>query len=276
MKLHFLFAALVAALLLSSCFEPVKGCLDIEATNFDASADNDCCCKYPQLVLSIDNAYDTLVWKPDTAYQNNLGQWFRIRNIVFYLSDMSLTQNGTALQVSDTVNLFHYPSPTSGDTVQSSYTDDFLLVRRVPTTRYEVGTFRPSGNFQQVKMRFGVNDDAQLVVPNKAPAGHPLANQGENLYGGRDTAYVFARVLFNRDTSAGSPTDTLLLNRFDVGAFFIVQNGVFFHESGYDFNLRLRADWKTLFNDVDMTNGDNTATKAQMVNNLPAVFNIYQ
>ena len=276
MNLRLLFAALLAALLFSSCYTPIEGCLDTEATNFDASADEDCCCEYPQLILTIDNAWDTLIWKPDTAYANNLGQVFRVRDIVFYLSEMDLYQNGTALQISDTVQLFHYAAPTSNDTVKSAYNDDFLLIKRVPTTVYNVGTFRPSGYFQQVKMRFGVNDEAQLVIPGKVPAGHPLGFQGENLYQGRDTAYVFARVLYNRDTVTGTPTDTVFFTRFDVGDLFIDQSGSFYHEPGFDFKLTLRADWQTLFNNVDMQNGDNTARKNQMLSNLPAVFSIKQ
>ncbi len=144
MILRFITAALCASLLVSACYTPIEGCLDTEATNFDASADKDCCCKYPLLVLNVENAYDTLIWKPDTAYQNDLGQWFRIRDIVFYVSELKLTQNGVSGVVEDTITLSRFASPTSNDTIKSLYTDDFLLIRRVPTTQYTVGTFRPS------------------------------------------------------------------------------------------------------------------------------------
>jgi hypothetical protein len=276
MILRFITAALCASLLVSACYTPIEGCLDTEATNFDASADKDCCCKYPLLVLNVENAYDTLIWKPDTAYQNDLGQWFRIRDIVFYVSELKLTQNGVSGVVEDTITLSRFASPTSNDTIKSLYTDDFLLIRRVPTTQYTVGTFRPSGTFENATLRFGLSDEAQLVVPGKAPGGHPLANQNENLWRGRDTAYAYARVVFARDTAASAVVDTVLLTRFDAGNFFISQQGAFYHEPGFDFRLVLRADWKNLFNGVDLPNDDKTTVVSKMAGNLPAVFSIKQ
>ena len=52
-KLSRISLCLYVVLSLTACFEPQEGCTDIAATNFDASADENCtdCCTYPKLQL---------------------------------------------------------------------------------------------------------------------------------------------------------------------------------------------------------------------------------
>ena len=116
------------------CEPPTRGCLDIEATNLDVSADAPCeddCCTYPQLVLTVNQEYNGAIWRPDSAYQNDLGYWFRIRSIVFYLSDFTFFQNGTSYQITDSLRMKVYN--VAVDTTEAVFLDDVQLVRRIPT-----------------------------------------------------------------------------------------------------------------------------------------------
>ena len=273
LKLRRVNLLMLVPLLLTSCFEPKKACLDIEAANFDASADEDCCCIYPKLKLTVVQNYDTLTYKPDSAYVNDLGQQFRIRSIVFYLSDFQLIQNGATYTVSDTVSLRVF-GPNPGDTMSHTFTDDFLLIRRENISN-EVGSFSRTGLFSQVKFRLGLSDDAQDVVPGKAPSGHPLRPQGDSLWYGRNTGYVFAQIVVARDTVSSTPSDTLSFTQADLPNYFIAGINVF-HETGYDFNLKLTANVKALFDGVDWSTGDINDWKMKIRDNFDSVFLVSQ
>lgn len=266
----FLFAVLQTA-----CFEPKDGCLDIEATNFDAAADKNCCCEYPQLVLETVQRFDTLQYLPDSLYLGADGKWFRIKSVVFYLSDIQLFQNGGILTVSDSAQLQTF-APTGNDTLKEAFTDDFLLVRRTPVDN-SVGDFRPAGVFDKIKFRLGLSADANRVIPGLAPGGSPLRIQADSLWYGRDAGYVFMRAIVARDSMSATQPDTLAFTRADLDDFFVEQTGVFTHQSGgYDFRLQLTVDYKVMFNGIDWTSGDISAWKSQIVANLPNVFRVSQ
>lgn len=261
-------------LALQSCNEPRKACLDIEATNFDAAADEDCCCEYPQLRIdSLLPRFGALVWKPDTAYEYSSGKWFRLKSIVYYLSDIQLYQNGLPIAVSDTLP-FKCWGP-SGDTVEVTLANDFQVIRR-SSTAYNLGTFRPGGDFGSVQFRVGVPAAAQAVIPGLAPANHPLRLQSENLWRGRDTGFVALQLVLTRDTLLTTQPDTLVFGRPDVDNILIKKDGTFRHESGYDFRLKVRADYRELFRDLDLSNPDISLWKSKIVANLPNVFYVYQ
>lgn len=265
--------AFLVLLAFSACYDPREGCLDIEATNFDAAADNNCCCTYPALRLTLLPRFDTLVWKPDTAYEYAPGRWFRLHQAVFYLSDFQLVQGGTHFSVSDTLGLSVFGA--AGDTLREVFTNDFELIRRT-TENYTVGTFRPAGAFESVRFRVGLPDAAQRVIPALTPEGHPLRPQNEGLWLGADTGFVALKLVFSRDTFSSTVPDTLVFSRPDFTGVVVQTNGVFQHESGFDFSLKLTADYRALFQGVDLTAVDIPAWKTRIVANLPAALRVSQ
>ena len=273
---HFQVSILTLSLSLSACFEPKEGCLDIEATNFDADADKDCCCQYPKLRLETVQRFDTLQYLPDSLYPADNGALFRIKSVVFYLSEFQLFQNGETFTVSDTVQLQAFAPAGGNDTIKETFTDDFLLVRRTPVDN-EVGDFRPAGLFENIKIRLGLSPDAQRVVPRLAKSGHPLKIQGDSLWYGRDAGFVFFQAIIVRDSMTATQPDTLAFTKADFDDFFIEQSGAFTHRSGgYDFRLKLNVDYKKLFKGVNWTAGDILTWKSQIVANLPNVFSVSQ
>lgn len=272
---NFQFLLLAFALAFSACFQPKEGCLDIEATNFDAAADKNCCCQYPKLRLETVQRYDTLQYLPDSLYPASNGTLFRIKSVVFYLSEFQLFQNGEPFSVSDTVQLLTF-APTGSDTLKETFTDDFLLVRRTPVDN-EVGDFRPAGTFENIKIRLGLSPDAQHVIPRLVKAGHPLRTQTDSLWYGRDAGFVFLQAVVVRDSMAATEPDTLAFTKADFSDFFIEQAGAFTHRSGgYDFRLKLTVDYQKLFQNVNWTVGDISSWKSQIVANLPSVFSVSQ
>jgi hypothetical protein len=263
---------LFTALSLSSCFEPKEGCLDIAATNFDAAADKDCCCEYPKLVLTVNQVYDTLLFRNDSLYQDAQGRLFRIKSVAFYLSEFELMQNGNPFQMSDTLTLI---TREGVDTSSQLFINDFLLVRRTPLS-FTVGTFRQDGLFESVKFRLGLSDAAQKVIPAKAPTAHPLALQPDSLWQGYTAGFVGLQAVVVRDSMMSTTPDTLRFTRADLGNFFLESSGSFVHPTGFDFPLILTVDYKKLFDGVNWSGHDISSWKSQIISNLSASFTVSQ
>ncbi len=266
---------------LNSCFEPKKGCLDINAVNFEADADDDCdekdnsCkCVYPVLNLQISQAYDTLPYIQNGLYINALQQRFRIKDAAFYLSDFQVFQGGQSYVVPDTVRLQVFGN-TPADTLQKTFRDDIILVRRNQLT-YVVGDFRQDGIFNGLQFRLGLSDSVGRVVPRLAPTAHPLYTQPDSLWHGNAVGYIFAQVVVVRDTMAATPPDTLSFSRADLGDIFIADGQDFFHAPGYNFTVKLNIDYAKLFSGIDWTSGTPATWKAQIVTNWPNVFTLSQ
>ena len=271
----FLFLCIIWSL--PACFEPQEGCRDIAATNFDASADKDCekpCCTYPKLRLGVAQHYDTLTYIENQRYPTANGHVFILRNVSFYLSDFQVFQQGEAYTVSDTVGLYTF-STFGSDTLREIFTDDFVLVRRAPLIN-EVGSFRDDGEFESIRFRLGLNDEAQRVVPSRAPAGHPLRTQPDSLWHGRSAGFVFMQIVVTRDTLQGTPNDTISLKKADIGSLIFNATGPFKHETGYDFDLILDVDHNKLLNGIDWTTGDISAWKSHILSNLTQAFSVSQ
>ncbi|MFN8303663.1 MAG: hypothetical protein U0U46_14325 [Saprospiraceae bacterium] len=250
----------------SACYEPKKGCLDIEAVNFDATADENCCCNYPRLFVRLEHRYDTLTFREGDAYPQSSGHWFRLQKVIFYLSDFKVFRNSDVFGVTDSLKMKVF-GPATADTLEQYLTNDFVLVRRTPL-EFAAGAFPESGTFDRVRCRLGLPDAAQSVIPGKAPANHPLSEQPEKLWLDRTRGFEAMRIIFNRDTLGATAPDTLTLARPDFDNFMLEGSGTFVHESGYDFYVLLVADYKALFQDVDLTQGSPASWKAQIVANL--------
>ncbi len=271
-------AFMLPILLLTSCFEPKQGCLDISAVNFDASADKDCedegcTCVYPKLQVVVDQRYDTLPYRRDSVYPSTAGPSFRLHEVVFYLSDFQIFRNGEVFTMSDTLGLRLF-SQIGNDTLRQVFRNDFQLVR-LETQTYAVGSFRESGLFSDVQIRLGLDAEPNRVIPALAPTGHPLSLQADSLWRNKAEGFVFLKVVVGRDVPS-TTRDTLTFTRADIGDFFIQQSGVFGHTNGYDFRLRLKADYQKLLGDINWTVGDKTAWKQQIIANLPLTFSVSQ
>lgn len=269
------FAGLLAgaAFFFASCYEPKKECLDINAVNFDPTADENCCCEYPRLFVQVEQRYDTVAWLENEVYAQPSGHWFRLKKAVFYLSDFQVFRGGERFVVTDSLR-FAVFGPSAADTLQRYLRNDFALVRRSPL-EYAAGAFPESGVFDRVQMRLGLPAEAQAVVPTKAPSGHPLSAQPERLWLDRDRGFVALRLILTRDTFTATVPDTLTFARPEFDNFMLDGTGTFVHVTGSDFDVPLLVDYRELFRDVDLANGAPASWKTQIVANLPNAFRIH-
>lgn len=171
---------LLAGFLLLACSKPKEGCLDIRATNFDATADESCCCTYPVLRLLLSHAAGSVFHSPDSTYVNDLGQTCRITGVDYFLSDVRLLVQGQGwLRVSDSLTL------TREDGTNLTVVDDIIHVSRNQSS-YSVGTILMDGVLDSISFRVGLVADLVPIDPEAFPSDHPLYDPPVNLVDSTD------------------------------------------------------------------------------------------
>lgn len=269
---------LLALVLAFACETPTRGCLDIEAENFDPSADKQCedgCCKYPNMVCSISIKHNAVSWKADTAYQNSAGQWYRIKSVAFYLSGFQMFKDNTPIEVIDSIGLKYFG--TSNDTLTRVFRDDFLLFRRGGTLASspvgnEVGFFRSSGAYNRARLQIGLDDDANRIVSKLvSPGSHPLARQADSLWLSPAEGFVWMRLVVARDTVTGTTPDTIDLTAADFGGNPLVVTGdeSYYQEVGYDLNFSFVLDFYELTSGINFLTAPISTWKSKIIANLP-------
>lgn len=266
---------------LTGCYEPVEGCLDPSATNFDLDADEACpddCCQYPDLQVRFQHVWtypDTiLALRLDTFYHDGLDQAFRIEQIRYYWSDVTaIRPDGSALLTTDSVEL---DLVIAGDTIRNQLIlDNYLLARAGPsTTTYTIGEIVPTGDVSQLIAQFGIPEPVNSAVETSLPSSHPLGPQISQMNLGTDIGYVFAKLELYRDTLAADTTplvlhltgeDFLRPLSLDLPApamLFEGTNPIFLIETNY-------TQW---FEGVDIRSTDTTSMKQIIVNNIANSF----
>jgi hypothetical protein len=267
----------ILALLLAQCDAPTRGCLDIEATNFEFTADKPCedeCCKYPNLIVVINQEYVDSVFKENKAYKNDLNQWFRIKSAAFYLSDFKLQQQGTLYQISDSLRTSVF-GVAATDTLAKVFLNDVVLARRIPL-EYTVGTFKKSGFFDQIDFKIGLDAPQNGIIPRKTPSGHPLNKQTDSLWLSRSEGFVWMQIVVAKDSAAATIADTLRFTSTDFGATpkLFQKTGNFEHKTGFDFKVGLKIDFAELVKGVDFANTGKDKWKIKMVSNLNSTFDV--
>ena len=252
-----------------ACKEKTDGCLDVEATNFDVSADEPCpddCCEYPMLSLEIAHRIDTLIFAYGTAY--DLGeQTGRILKIKFYLSDVRLTNDAETLEVLERIDL----TPFIGDVINRK--DDFALISRDNAAfTYTLGETRQQGTFDTLRFSVGVDEQVNLTDPTTLTEGHPLGIQSDSLWS-PERAYIFNKIIMVPDTMA--PMDTIEYNI--TGDPNLVEISIPYEKTvrlGVDVTIPLKIDYQKWFTGIDFVADSPELVMEKIVTNLANSFSI--
>ncbi|MDH3651152.1 MAG: hypothetical protein OEQ53_15815, partial [Saprospiraceae bacterium] len=190
--------ALALGILLIGCYEKKEGCLDALASNFDVTADLDCCCSYPQLILDVKHVYDSVNLNLGDVYTNQHLQVFRLLSFAFYVSDVQLRKADKWTSVSNQVEF----SDNSGQLHSES--DDVTIISR-QTFRFNIGTFIESGSYEQIRFTVGLVPPESNVNPITIDDEHALSSANNELWNNESGHCAYRFELVDTTTS-----DTLL------------------------------------------------------------------
>ncbi|MEM9920302.1 MAG: MbnP family protein [Bacteroidota bacterium] len=259
--------------MLGACYEPEEGCLDVTATNFEASADEGCgdCCNYPVLQLQVSHGYGDTTLRYGDPYDLD-GQPFRIRQFIYYISELRLKNSSETVGVVDSIQLSLPNSLPSEQTIEDNFT---IISPDFAKFSYDIGTFRSTSNFDSLRFFVGVTAPAnEADVAAISTGSSDLAISSDSLYSESD-GYIFNRIRFQKDTITGS--DTLMLEV--VGTEQLVEIVLPFKEEitlGQPVCVKLRIDYKEWLKGIDFATDNQSDMISKIVSNTPDVFSVIE
>ncbi|MBI5915806.1 MAG: hypothetical protein HY842_10540 [Bacteroidetes bacterium] len=265
-------------MLAAGCYEPQEGCLDIEATNYEVSADDPCgeCCKYPTLTLAVQHQVvlptqlDTFYsFKYSTHYPSpfDTNHFFEVGRSRFFISDLKLVRSdGTAIGVQDSIWL----PLVSDDSVWVE--DNFAKADRDIFQPSAIGEIRTDGMFTQVSFTLGLSALALQTDPDSLPSGHPLMVTNDTLMYDSSFGYIPNLLVLWPDTLADT---TPLTFRFTEGkqiSLDLPQPVAI--ERGFNIKVTLRMNYMAWFDGVDFKNDSPAVMQAKIDGNLSKAFSV--
>ncbi len=250
----------------SSCYEKEDGCLDAEAVNFDVTADENCCCSYPKMVLTMSHAYEDSGLSFGTNYLNNINSPFQVLSVQYYLSGFSLVDNSNnSFVTTSTVSL---PQLTGGN-IETA--DDFVLINRGVFANVDsIGFFPTYGIFEKLQFEIGVKEVAKNTDPEKVDESFPLATQTDSMWY-NNGQYVAAKIMLKPDTVEIS--DTITINIFENS--LVSLDSQLELSRATHLNLQLQVDYAVWFNGIDFQNDSQQSIMNQIQSNLASSLSFY-
>ncbi len=267
---------LLVIVLLTACYEPQEGCLDVTATNFEADADDECpdCCQYPFLKLMLTHTMGDTSLTLGGIYQNPMDpdQYFKLINARFYLSDLKLVRSdGTLRGVNDQISLTVLDDQGIDETI--SVEDNFNLISRT-SFNLTLGDFRAPANYDSLKFYVGIPQPANSADPSLVTTDHPLQADA-SLHSTRTEGYVFMDLLLTRDSLP--VTDTLSLKiQGDQNLIGVALENVQTVNPGFDAEISLTIDYLEWFRGINFAVDTEAEMIDKIVNNAANAFSINQ
>lgn len=245
--------------ILIACYENKEGCLDINATNFDVSADISCddCCNYPLLRINIlhrikdaqlDTFYNLAIDQPITLDSIH---FFNIKNIRYYISDVKLKRaDGTLVGVNNEIKLSITSS--NADTIKFFEEDNFALISRRTPRSSNIGTLSQNGDFTGIQLKIGLAENINQINPNLVPTTHPLHISTE-MYNKQLNKYIFNQIELFR--TAGVDTIPTVINIIGNEYMKTIDLPFSFNvDVGFNITLTIRVDYREWFKQIDIKN----------------------
>ena len=271
--------------LLNSCYTPTEGCLDIDATNYDASADEPCddCCTFPNLNLRIFHNITTqsstgldscINHSPDSTFTNGNNNFFQIKDIKFYLFDFQLVMtNGDIAEVEDEMTFSIYDDPISQNDMDTTIKDDFVLVKREAT--YTVGEFRKPGVYVQLKFKVGIGSDLTSIDADTLTSSHPLSSDNLMHFETRDSGFVFQEFSLVKDTTTNSSEIEVYKIGIETTTPIQVELDLYGElDPGFDIEIPIKVNYNTWLKGINFAADTEETIKSIIVSNTAEAFEI--
>ena len=252
---------LVAGTTLSvACNEPIKGCLDIEAENFDVTAEknDEGLCTFPSLLLNVGYAWADTAFVTGVFYINDHDQMLSIEEFHFLFGQFNVSRTGTdeQLVVEERTDWW-----LSDENAFTEALDDFTFVDRSRFT-FTLGTIVQSGFGESYTFWSSVPDTLTPTEPDSTAAESRIQD-ARALYDPDLAQFASARFVIDRDT-ADSPLDTLVVYAEPFVVSHMLQKEL---RRGFDDTLRIALNLESIFGPIDLTQSNDVIVE-QIANSL--------
>lgn len=240
-------------LLFISCYQQKEACLDIHATNFDASADVNCCCDYPRLQLNFIHKTNTILFNSDDTLTNDLGQSYKINSFSFYLSGFSFkTSNGTIITTSDTIRI---PSKTDSIVLNK----DITLVRPL-TSNVLLGRLIQTNDFNEINFNIGVPQAANQADISRISESSNLSTQPDSMF---TPSLGYVSIRYSISDLNGNIKEVRVYDMIPLHFNLLLPNKL-----AKNTCLQLEIDHSYLMHEIDILNDSNKSIENKIKQNF--------
>lgn len=266
------------------CGTSEEGCLDIDATNFDVSADKDCesCCIYPNLKLSVFHSLSTtgvlqadscINHSADSTLTNGDNNFFQINDISFYLSDFELVMSdGTAIEVEDTITLNIFDDQLGTTLKDTLVKDDFVLIQRSQFS-YTIGEFRTPGLYTKIRFKVGL-DNRVNTTNDTLLTSHPLSDDQEMHFTTREEGYILQQFDIVKDTALFPDVDPIQIGEEFFNTVLIELDYTQTFEPGFDIEIPIKVKYEEWLKGINFASDTESTIKTTIVSNTADAFEI--
>jgi len=197
------------------------------------------------------------------------GLAYQFSRIRLYISDIHLIRDdGTILELNETLQLTF---SEGGEAVTQRIEDNFALIEAGSFQRQVPGTYQVNGSFTSLAFTVGVSLPASTASPNQFPDNHPLGTQSPSMYTA-DSGYIHSLITFN-PASGDSTAQTWEV--FGADRVRDVSLPVVFTlDPGFHTELSLAIDYRSWFEEINLTALPNAAVLDQIVSNQANSFSL--
>ncbi len=249
----FLFIALIV-----SCSRPNENCLDINATNYDVTAEVQCetCCNYPNLTINFSAIFQGEPLSLNQfIYENDFGETYGIVSGRFILSNFLLIDSeGNDFRIRDSLLL----STTGSDSLY--FRKDFVYISELANRTYTMGLFPVQNEYRKIGFNLGLSGDACSInlfeVPDNENLGRGLRGLFDPDTPPDSLMYFSARIEVLVDTSEASmQTKILYLPLCDIDMRNELETFIG-GTSGFDLAIPLRLDLNEVLKNIQFSTLD--------------------
>lgn len=203
---------LFLSLLISACGNKKEGCIDVNAVNFDVSAEENCCCVYPRMGLDVEY-YNGDRPLADSVLLDAAGDTVLIDKLTFFISGLLWTnERDEELRGDQRTWLFLTPDNYHDST---RCIDDYYLIRS-SGSKVENFTFTQSTVLRSLSLTIGVADSGWTNQPfYMKDANHVLAGNIDSMYDYSSNQYRTLRLAYRLKNSADK-ADTIYVGGKDT------------------------------------------------------------
>jgi len=250
--------ALLFPLFFSSCYERQEGCTDFNAVNFNASADDHCCCNYPEFSFQLQHRFgpDSVRFFTDSVYTLDNGLEVNILFLELLASNFFLEQESGERQMVENTLEF-----SSVDGISCPCTDDLFIIdpNSFNATPGEIS--RP-WTYTGLGFSSGTPEEWQVLTPDDFEDVYPLAQ--DERYDAEAMDFYSLRAVIAFPNATSEPVE------INIPAW---RSSLFFEENlslqtAENFSVILRINYKTWLGGLNAGNVSEDTLVDLFTNNL--------
>ena len=189
-----IFFILFSIAILSSCYDHTEGCRDINALNFDVTADKDCeddCCKYPDVYINFRLFKDSITIDTNTILVNDYNDTFRIKYFRMYVSGFKMIND-----LDDTLELLNEIPVGFNENGKIEYHNINFTVAKFKTDSrsYKLGKLKKLDKYKEMIFDFGLNSRINHGLMDKVNISNPLNTANNDMYLDSISGYHFLKL----------------------------------------------------------------------------------